>query len=50
MTKLETGELEGITLNVYLYAARKRKPVGPRDVMKGVNLSSPLRLSASSET
>jgi len=41
MTKLETGELEGITLNVYLYAARKRKPVGPRDVMKGVNLSSP---------
>ena len=34
-------ELEGITLNVYLYAAKKGKPVGPRDVMKGANLSSP---------
>jgi ABC-type multidrug transport system fused ATPase/permease subunit len=34
-------ELEGITLNVYLYAVRKGKPVGPRDVMKGANLSSP---------
>jgi hypothetical protein len=34
-------ELEGITLNVYLYVAKKSKPVGPRDVMKGANLSSP---------
>jgi DNA-binding IclR family transcriptional regulator len=34
-------ELQGITLNVYLYVAKKDKPVGPRDVMKGVNLSSP---------
>jgi hypothetical protein len=34
-------ELEGITLNVYLYLVRKGKPVGPRDVMKGANLSSP---------
>jgi hypothetical protein len=34
-------ELAGITLNVYLYVARKAKPVGPRDVTKGVNLSSP---------
>ena len=34
-------ELEGITLSVYLYAIRKGKPVGPRDVMKGANLSSP---------
>jgi hypothetical protein len=34
-------ELEGITLNVYLYVVRKGKPVGPRDVMKGANLSSP---------
>jgi hypothetical protein len=34
-------ELEGITLNVYLHAVKKGKPVGPRDVMKGVNLSSP---------
>ena len=34
-------ELEGITLSVYLYAVRKGKPVGPRDVMKGAHLSSP---------
>ena len=34
-------ELEGITLNVYLHAVKKGKPVGPRDVMKGVSLSSP---------
>jgi DNA-binding transcriptional ArsR family regulator len=34
-------ELQGITLNVYLYAAKKESPVGPRDVMKRVNLSSP---------
>ena len=34
-------KLEGITLNVYLYVAKKGKPVGPRDVMKGANLSSP---------
>ena len=34
-------ELEGITLNVYLYVVKKGKPVGPRDVMKGANLSSP---------
>ena len=34
-------ELEGITFNVYVYVARKGKPVGPRDVMKGIGLSSP---------
>ena len=34
-------QLEGITLNVYLYVAKKGKPVGPREVMKGANLSSP---------
>jgi len=34
-------ELEGITFNVFLYVARKGKPVGPRDVMKGMGLSSP---------
>jgi len=33
--------LEGITLTVYLYVAKKARPVGPRDVTKGVNLSSP---------
>ena len=41
MTKTGNESLDGITLDVYLYAVRKGKPVGPRDVMKAVNLSSP---------
>lgn len=41
MTKGNTEKLEGITLSVYLHVVRKGKPVGPRDVMKAVNLSSP---------
>jgi hypothetical protein len=41
VTYVDKVELEGITLNVYLYVVKKGKPVGPRDVMKGVNLSSP---------
>ena len=41
MTDSDKEELEGITLNVYLYCVKKGKPVGPRDVMKGANLSSP---------
>ena len=41
MTDGDKEELEGITLNVYLYCLKKGKPVGPRDVMKGANLSSP---------
>lgn len=41
MSDSKNGELEGITLNVYLYAVKKGKPVGPRDVMKSVGLSSP---------
>ena len=34
-------ELEDITLSVYLYVVKEGKPVGPRDVTKGANLSSP---------
>ncbi len=34
-------EIEGITLSVYLYVVKKKSPVGPRDVMKGIRLSSP---------
>ena len=34
-------ELEGITLNVYLHVVKKAEPIGPRDVMKAANLSSP---------
>jgi repressor of nif and glnA expression len=33
--------LEGITLSVYWYVVKVGKPVGPRDVMKGADLSSP---------
>ncbi len=41
MPSAHKDELEGITLSVYLYTVRKGAPVGPRDVMKGANLSSP---------
>ncbi len=41
MTRANNEELQGITLDVYLHVVRKGKPVGPRDVMKGVDLSSP---------
>lgn len=41
LTDVENQDLQGITLNVYLYVVKKGKPVGPRDVMKGTNLSSP---------
>jgi len=33
--------LEGTTLSVYVYAVKEGKPVGPRDVMRGLNLGSP---------
>jgi hypothetical protein len=41
VTKAANEELEGITLSVYLHVVKKGKPVGPRDVMKSANLSSP---------
>ena len=41
MTNEVNEELEGNTLNVYAYAIKEGKPVGPRDVMRGANLSSP---------
>ncbi len=41
LTDANDEELEGLTLKVYLYAVDKGKPVGPRDVMKSVGLSSP---------
>jgi len=33
--------LEGTTLNVYAFVVKEGKPVGPREVMRGANLSSP---------
>jgi hypothetical protein len=41
VTNAVNEELEGNTLNVYAYAVKEGKPVGPRDVMRGANLSSP---------
>ena len=41
MNNAETQEPEGTTLNVYSYIVKKGKPVGPREVMRGANLSSP---------
>lgn len=41
MTNLENQPLEGKTLNVYSYVVKEGKPVGPREVMRGANLSSP---------
>ncbi len=37
----DTNGLEGVTLKVYLYVVKKHGVVGPRDVMRGVRLSSP---------
>lgn len=33
--------LEGNTLNVYVYAIKEGKPVGPREVMRATGLTSP---------
>lgn len=41
MTNADAETLEGKTLSVYSYAVKEGKPVGPREVMRGVNLSSP---------
>jgi len=41
MNKAGKEELEGITLDVYLQVLKMGKPVGPREVMKAANLSSP---------
>ena len=41
MTDSEIEGLQGRTLNVYLYVVKENRPVGPRDVMRGLNLSSP---------
>lgn len=38
---LDTSRLKGATLKVYLYVVKKGGAVGPREVMRGVNLSSP---------
>jgi hypothetical protein len=37
----EPGGLQGRTLKVYLFVVKERNPVGPREVMRGVSLTSP---------
>jgi len=41
LTSSDSQEPEGTTLNVYSYVVKKGKPVGPREVMRETNLSSP---------
>jgi hypothetical protein len=41
MTNIDADALEGKTLNVYSYMVNEGKPVGPREVMRAMNLSSP---------
>lgn len=41
MTNVSTEELEGTTLNIYAYVIKEGKPVGPREVMRATNLTSP---------
>jgi len=41
LTSADSQEPEGTTLNVYSYVVKRGKPVGPREVMRGANLSSP---------
>lgn len=41
MSASDSSGLRGVTLKVYLYVVKKNGPVGPREVMRGANLSSP---------
>ena len=41
MNSTDKQEPEGTTLTVYSYVVKKGKPGGPREVMRGANLSSP---------
>ena len=41
MTNVNADELEGTTLNVYAYVVKEGKSVGPREVMRATNLTSP---------
>ena len=41
MTHVNAEELEGTTLNVYTYVVKEGKSVGPREVMRANNLTSP---------
>jgi predicted transcriptional regulator len=38
---LKSEEIEGTTFRIYLFLVKEAKPLGPRDVMRGIDLSSP---------
>jgi hypothetical protein len=41
VTNVNAEELEGTTLHIYTYVIKEGKPVGPREVMRATNLTSP---------
>jgi hypothetical protein len=41
VTNIAAEDLEGTTLNVYAYVVKEGKSVGPREVMRATNLTSP---------
>jgi hypothetical protein len=41
VTNVNADELEGTTLNVYAYVVKEGKSIGPREVMRATNLTSP---------
>jgi hypothetical protein len=41
VSNTDEGVLEGTTFSVYIYVAKEGKPLGPREIMRGVHLSSP---------
>ena len=41
MTNIDAEALEGKTLSVYSYMVKEDKPIGPREVMRAMNFSSP---------
>ena len=41
MVDPDFNELRGRTLKVYVYVIKEKEPVGPRDVMRSLNFSSP---------
>lgn len=41
MSKVDGEQIEGTTLRVYVYVVKQGRPLGPRDVTRGLQLSSP---------
>ena len=41
MSNASDRVLEGTTFSVYVYVAKGGKPIGPRDVMRGLHFNSP---------